>query len=67
MSALAVVDALTVSGRACLDCLAARARTTIVVADDVLAPIAQRAPRSLCRACGKIRMTYSLGGSSPSR
>ena len=60
MSQHARVAALIADRRLCLDCIAEQTRTSILDTDTALTAIAQRVPRSLCRTCGKIRMTYSL-------
>jgi hypothetical protein len=65
MTPHACVTALLADRRLCLDCVAAHAATSIVETDEVLTAIARLTPRSLCQACEKIRMTYSI--KTPSR
>ena len=54
-----LVASLITNRRLCLACIAEQARISIVQAHEVLTAVAVAEPRSLCRCCGKIRMTYS--------
>ena len=62
-----VVAAVLTDRPLCLRCIADALGTTTTHVADVLTAIATPAPRSLCHACGNIRMTYRMGPATAGR
>jgi len=61
------IAALIVGRALCLGCIAAKVSVTLTAADEALTGIAKELqlyalPRSRCRSCEAITMTYRIGG-----
>jgi hypothetical protein len=61
-----IIAAVIVERPLCLECIAAKSNVALLMTDEALTNIAKvmpidAVPRSRCRNCGDIRMTYSIG------